>query len=138
MPQTTSKPLPAPIIAIAGWVLPGLGYWLIGQRTRALTVGLVILAMFAFGMLVGGMRVADAPDSPQTILAKPWFIGQALVGPVGLYSAHYASVNDFPISQNHVHEIGTLYTAVAGMLNLMAIMDASYRAGAASEEEPEE
>ena len=33
-----------------------------------------------------------------------------------------------PWSHARVYEIGTLYTAVAGMLNLMAILDAAYRA----------
>jgi len=33
-----------------------------------------------------------------------------------------------PASHARVSDIGILYTAVAGMLNLMAIIDASYRA----------
>jgi hypothetical protein len=33
-----------------------------------------------------------------------------------------------PKSHARLAEIGTLYTAVAGMLNLLAIIDSSYRA----------
>ena len=40
------------------------------------------------------------------------------------------------VSHGRVNEIGVLYTAVAGMLNLLAIIDASHRAaGGASQTE---
>ena len=34
-----------------------------------------------------------------------------------------------PKSHGRLWEFGTLYTAVAGMLNLLAILDSAYRAG---------
>jgi hypothetical protein len=64
------------------------------------------------------------------ILQKPWFIGQALAGPVTLACNYIANTwgGGAPWSHARVYEIGTLYTAVAGMLNLMAILDCAYRA----------
>lgn len=164
----TRSIFPAPVIALAGWVIPGLGYWLIGQKARAITVCLAILALFAAGILVAGIRVIDVPGygndgepvmvttrvdnrgegsqwvltaHPMTeILNKPWYIGQILAGPITLVCSKYSidlsrPMPDHPdeslAPKSHVRiaEIGTLYTAVAGMLNLLVIIDAAHRAG---------
>jgi hypothetical protein len=138
-----AKPIsvpPPPVVALAGWLIPGWGYWLIGQRTRALTVGITIFLIFTVGVLISGIRVVQAPDmtSPgnfaQKILTRPWFIGQVLAGPIGILSAYIsdqlATSPTYRIieAKARLAEIGTLYTAVAGMLNLLTIIDASYRA----------
>lgn len=143
--NTSSSSLPAPVIALTGWLLPGGGYWLIGQRARATTVCITVLVLFFLGILIGGVRVVDAPawepprgDRTNLIgrtLQKPWFIGQVLTGPVSLAAAYWSSelaadgASPDPLSHARVAEIGTLYTAVAGMLNLLALIDAAHRAG---------
>jgi hypothetical protein len=124
---------PPPLVALVGWLIPGAGYWLIGQRARAITVGVTIVALFVLGLLIGGIRVVEAPTgaSPQKILQKAWFIPQALTGPIAV-ATHMAAEKWVPekvVSTARVNEIGTLYTAVAGLLNLMVVMDAALRAG---------
>ena len=178
---------PVALVALAAWVLPGLGYWLIRERTRAIVVGVTILLLYMSGLLIGNVRVIDVPGydnagepvlieyrreqvqngvvireyrvSPgdefgrnmvgerkwivrahflSEVVNKPWYVGQFLVGPVNLLvswiSLHAAHVgpeaNDIVVPRSHarVAEIGTLYTAVAGMLNLMAIIDSAWRA----------
>ena len=137
-----------PVVALAGWVLPGLGYWLIGQRGRALTCGITILLVFFGGILIAGVRVVQAPDMKgsggtfQKILQRPWFIGQVLTGPLGITAAlvsdslaeseKYRGIE----TKARLAEIGTLYTAVAGMLNLLTIIDASHRASRAAQPPP--
>jgi hypothetical protein len=133
MSQYGTHAVPPPIVALASWVIPGAGYWLIGQRARALTVGVTIVALFFLGLLIGGVRVVDPPDSYlssplNTLVQKPWFIGQILAGPITIIAASVGKSAGFFASHARVNEIGTLYTAVAGMLNLLAIIDASYRA----------
>ena len=69
-----------------------------------------------------------------------WFVGQILAGPICLLGAHVSLDIAQPanpgstqsrVAKTHarIAEIGTLYTAIAGMLNLLAIIDSSYRAG---------
>jgi hypothetical protein len=132
---------PPPLVALAGWIVPGSGYWLIGQRGRAITIGVTIILLFTLGVLIAGVRCVEAPDMQgpgstiSKVLQKPWFLGQALAGPIGLGSAYvsdaaaksptYKNVQ----SKSRIAEIGTLYTAVAGMLNLLAIIDSAHRAG---------
>ena|SRR5688500_12957989 len=130
-----------PVVALAGWVVPGLGYWLIGQRGRAITCGVTIVLVFFAGMLIAGVRVVQAPDMSgsgntfQRILQRPWFIGQVLTGPLGISAAMVSDKLAESPKYRHIEakarlaEIGTLYTAVAGMLNLLTIIDASHRAG---------
>ena len=130
-----------PLVALAAWALPGLGYWLIGQPGRAIATGVTILLVFFGGMLIAGVRVVQAPDMTapgntfQRVLQRPWFIGQVLTGPLGLSAAMisdrlaasptYRSIE----TKARLAEIGTLYTAVAGMLNLLTIIDSAHRAG---------
>jgi hypothetical protein len=137
--DATSQLPPPPLVAVVGWFLPGGGYFLIGQRTRGLVIGVTVIAMFVLGVLIAGIRVVDAPNLIDTggsgivarILQKPWFIGQALMGPLGLAAAWVANAlgPEHRAATARLGEIGTLYTAVAGMLNLLAIIDASHRAG---------
>lgn len=130
--------VPSPLVALVGWLVPGAGYWLIGQRARALTVGITILILFALGLLIGGMKVVDAPASYSNpfniLLQKPWFVGQVLAGPITLVTATIGRGEAFFMSHARANEIGTLYTAVAGMLNLLAIIDSAYRAARGNEE----
>lgn len=124
---------PPPLVALLGWLIPGAGYWVLGDRRRALTVGITILALFFLGVLIGGVRVIEAPPSAGQFMQRPWFIGQALAGPIGLVGAWISNLLSagryaLVIPHSRVAEIGTLYTAVAGMLNLMAIIDAAHRA----------
>jgi hypothetical protein len=134
MPSQSSSSVPPPIVALATWVVPGSGYWLIGQRGRALTVGITIVILFILGMLIGGVRVVEVPNGVlstpvNAVSQKPWFVGQILAGPITLIASSIGHDDAYYASHSRVNEIGTLYTAVAGMLNLLAIIDAAYRAG---------
>jgi len=158
-----------PLVAIASWLLPGAGYWLLGQRGRALAVGIPILALFVLGLLIAGVRVLEVPGydaSGQRIMIsayeegnrqaagsrwvmlaapfseirnKPWSVPQVLTGPVsilaGAWSVYEATPDTdgqnesrAPRSHSRINEIGSLYLSVAGLLNLMAIIDAAHRA----------
>ena len=151
---------PPPLVALVGWLVPGGGYVMIGQRARGMVVGITILLIFVAGLLIGGIRVVDSsfiesvqqrqerergdadarritknyqpPNPIARVLQKPWFIGQALTGPVAIASnvvaTRWGGEVGAPFSHARVYEIGVLYTAVAGMLNLMAMIDSAYRA----------
>ena len=146
-PQPLIPPLP-PLVALAGWLVPGLGYLLIGQRARAIVSGATILALFVGGLLIAGVRCVDVPgydagghlrrgaasfgnNRLRAVLDKPWYIPQVLAGPVAV-AASVASVRasgTYDKTVGRLWDIGTLYTAVAGMLNLLVILDAAHRAG---------
>jgi hypothetical protein len=142
------------LVAFVGWLLPGAGYALIGQTARGIVVGAAILILFFGGILVAGIRVIDVPGfddhgdkalvartnywvlvaSPQSaIVDKPWYVGQILAGPVTIIASQLSinaakGDNPYPKVKARIGEIGTLYTAIAGMLNLLAMIDAGHRA----------
>ena len=114
---------------------------MIRQRSRALTVGITIVTLFMLGILLSGIRVVEAPNLMSgsgtlfnRILQRPWFLGQFFAGGIGVAAAWISSALASSdayrriISHSRIAEIGTLYTAVAGMLNLLAIIDSSHRA----------
>jgi hypothetical protein len=182
------------LVGICAWLVPGGGYFLIGQRTRAATVFAAIIALFLLGIIIGGIRIMDPPgwgqygymdqliqpydkaregwqadytrvepssaeqaSDPRTddhdqaagpallrqpgseLADKPWYVGQILCGPLTL-AASALSINaahptaaapsqeGWPSSHSRSWEIGALYTAVAGMLNLLVIIDSATRA----------
>src|SRR6266540_2397256 len=92
----TADNLPPPLIALAGWIVPGSGYWLIGERKRGITVGVTIVIVFVLGILIAGVRCVQAPEMAgtapfaQRIINRPWFIGQVLNGPLGIGAAFAA------------------------------------------------
>ncbi len=125
--------------AAAAWLLPGLGHVLLGERARGLTIGIAIGLLWVAGLLIGGVGVIDARDN------RIAFAGQMIVAPSiavqlikgytltpttaeGLEPATKTGIEPpYVMSFNRVYEHGSLYTALAGMLNLLAIIDVLYR-----------
>jgi len=137
-----NRPDPTPaarwnfVAALAAWVLPGLGHYLLGERQRGSILAAGIGVLWLAGFLIGGISVFDHVEHPA------WFLGQMLVAPsVGADVALQAlksprGAAPMPDEQpryepgyGRVNEQGTLYTALAGLLNLLAIMDVLYRDG---------
>jgi hypothetical protein len=147
------KSVPGPgLVAAAGWAVPGLGYVLIGEKVRGLVAGITILFLFVFGCLIGGVRVVDVPGftgdgqritapgaSPlQMVFDKPWFVPQILTGMPAVV-ASYASVAvsaDYVRTTARLWDIGTLYCAIAGMLNLLILIDAAHRSARIRDDDP--
>lgn len=135
--------------ALLGWVFPGLGQIVLGDRKRGCLAMLGVLLLFFTGVLVGGIDAVDKDED------RLWFVGQAGVGPLAFATAY---ANDAllkagrfgtlletpPNSVNpvvdgvrprvssfkglaHPNEFGTLFCFLAGLLNLVVILDAFQR-----------
>jgi len=128
--------------AVAGWLLPGLGHLLTGHTARGLVLAVTLGSLWLGGLLIGGLSVVDRQADPA------WFLGQALIAPslaADRYRAqrvteHGVAHPDAPggrlVPADHppfepsfgrARELGTLYTSLAGLLNLLAILDVVYR-----------
>jgi hypothetical protein len=126
--------------AVAGWLVPGLGHFLTGHTRRGVLLFLSIGGLWSAGLLVGGISVVQSRSSDGML--RPWYLGQAIVAPsIAIEYQHdrYRTQNagqdpdptdaDIPYepAYGRAYEIGTLYTALAGLLNLLAIVDIVYR-----------
>jgi hypothetical protein len=132
--------------AVLAWVWPGLGHISTGRRRRGLLIMFGVLFLFFSGILIGGIDVVDRKRD------KLWFLAQSLCGPIA-FAADYASQNFLvrlperwredrewmqrleqgddsarralrTTGLGRVNEIGTLYLALAGLMNLVVILDA--------------
>lgn len=122
-----------PRAALLAWAVPGLGHALVGQRARGLRVGAGVIGLFLAGILIGGLGVVDRSDL--------WFYAQVGAGPISfaadwlnatlLKSGVAGPLIEVPMSPPasslraiaHPHEFGTLYCAMAGLMNLVAVLD---------------
>ena len=110
------------MVAIVAWLIPGAGHWLTGHRERAVYIFLGVGSLFFLGIMLGSIFIVDPGYS------KPWFCAQILVGGPALIATLAAGM-DSGIADIYGKgvDLGQVYTGVAGMLNLMCILDALVR-----------
>ncbi len=123
--------------AIATWLLPGLGHFLIGQRVRGTIFLVAITLTFWTGVAIGGVKNTVSP-SDRTL----WFAGQICAGGHSLAALAWSNAlpnpqgpDKFPaslIGYGRTEEVSVVYTAIAGMLNILIILDVLVR----SEQKP--
>lgn len=120
----------APVIAILAWLLPGLGHWWIGERSRAIVLFVATTVTFWGGVAVAGVRSAVTLKENGL-----WFAAQICMGPqaLGAWSwSHRLSPKrpgdaDLYKASWPSSDIGVVYAGVAGLLNLLIILDALAR-----------
>lgn len=127
------EPLPImriPIAGLLGWLVPGLGHVYAGDRTRGFIIMVTIGVTFWTGVAVGGVR--STVDAHRKQL---WFMAQICAGThaLGAYAAGEASRKGMSEGQLTTSrwssvEVALVYTGVAGLLNVLAILDALVRA----------
>lgn len=115
----------AAVVGLAGWFVPGTGHVILGERTRGIIIFLTVAALFVGGLYIGSIGVVDSLN------ARPWYFGQMLTSPlVSLIARANPTVSGLPAypSYGRPFEIGQIYTTIAGLLNLLCIINAAYMA----------
>lgn len=137
------------LAAFLAWLIPGAGHWYQGRKHKAVLFFVWILGTFVFGLYLGEGRVvyASLRESDRRL---PYLcqIGVGLPAMPALVQAARKTPLKFPIYedfmappqvsqdqredeldrlQKRLHrywEFGTVYTMIAGLLNILAIYDA--------------
>jgi hypothetical protein len=107
------------IVGLLAWAVPGGGYWILGDRRRATVVGLTIVATFVLGLYVGSIGVVDPVN------ARYWYAAQVMTSPAVFWVGRYASTDAYTV-YGRPYEVGQIYTSIAGLLNLLCIINALY------------
>jgi TM2 domain-containing membrane protein YozV len=122
-PTNTSPKAPAhkgPVYLplIAGWLVPGAGHFLLGKWGRGALLAASVIGMFAIGLAMQGRLYSNVHD----ILDLLGFIGDLgngllfLIGRVAGLGADQSQIT--------VQDWGTRFIEVAGLLNVIAAVDA--------------
>jgi uncharacterized membrane protein YhaH (DUF805 family) len=135
------------VVGAAAWLVPGGGYFVLGERRRAWVVFLTVGITFLTGLYIGSIGVVNP------ISSKPWYIAQIMNSPaVMLIGRHVAEaeitarrIRDSarsPQAQQQAmaraqeqlysvygrpSEVGQIYTSISGLLNLLCIVNAMYK-----------
>jgi hypothetical protein len=116
------------LAAVFAWLLPGLGHWWLAHRARAVIFFVVITVTFWAGVAVGGVRTTVAPKDNGA-----WIAAQLCVGPQALLALYlnYRAVarpdQELLKAPWPASNISVVYAGVAGLLNLLVIIDAMAR-----------
>jgi hypothetical protein len=121
MKSKSNRLLPLMIVGLAGWLVAGGGYFLLGQRKRAAIVCVTIFVTFFLGLYVGSVGVIDPVE------AKLWYALQIMFSPAVALLGYIAAGGGFTV-YGRCGEIGQIYTSIAGLLNLLCIVNSVYAA----------
>ena len=125
-----------------GWVVPGLGHIYLGHRQLGALAMIGVLGLFVGGVFIGGIDTVDRRED------RLWFFVQTGAGPLAfgadwanqefIRSGSAASLVDTPPSSirdranpkvsllkgiGPPSEVGTLYCALAGLMNVVVVLD---------------
>jgi hypothetical protein len=109
------------VVALVGWLVPGGGHFLLKEKKRSVIIFTAIVLTFCIGIYVGSIGVIDP------VGAWPWYLAQILNSPLVAVLGHYSAGGGFP-AYGRPGEIGQIYTSIAGLLNLLCVINAVYLA----------
>lgn len=107
------------LLCLVSWAVPGAGHLWLGRRTKGLIFLIAIPLMFAIGLAISGRLAPFDLSDPLVGLAAmadlgiglPYFVAHALGYGVGDVRAV-------------TYEYGNSFLIVAGLLNLLVVIDA--------------
>ena len=107
------------LLCLASWALPGAGHVWLGRRAKGLVFLVALPLMFAIGLGIHGRLFPFDLSEPFVALAAladlgiglPYFIGSAMGFGIGDVRAV-------------TYEYGNAFLIVAGLLNLLVVIDA--------------
>lgn len=117
----------APVAAILAWLLPGLGHWWVGERSRGVVFFVVITVTFWGGVAVGGVRTTIAPRENGAWIAAQLCVGTQAVAALYLSHRQFDWMTEQGKDPHRApwpsSNIAVVYAGVAGLLNLLVIVD---------------
>ncbi len=109
------------IVALTGWLVPGAGYLIVKEKARAAIVFITLAVTFGIGIYVGSIGVIDPVNS------KPWYFAQILNSPAVAMLGHLTAGGGYEV-YGKPREVGQIYTSIAGLLNLLCVVNCAYLA----------
>jgi hypothetical protein len=108
-------------VGLLAWLVPGAGHLALNEKKRAAIIFAAIVLTFCAGLYIGSIGVIDPVN------AKPWYVAQIMNSPAVAALGHLARTGNYSV-YGRPNEIGQIYTGIAGLLNLLCIVNAVYTA----------
>jgi hypothetical protein len=126
MATTPNKPAAAKTSAkgfvylplIAGWLVPGAGHFVVRKPIRGALLAVSIISMFALGLAMQGKLYTSAQDI-LGLLGMAGDFGSGLL----YFVSRALGLGAQPV-QTTVADYGRVFIVVAGLLNIIAAVDA--------------
>jgi hypothetical protein len=109
------------VVGLLAWLVPGGGHFALNETRRATIICVTIVLTFLVGLYVGSVGVIDP------VHAKPWYAAQLMNSPAVFFLGRLGTTGHYPV-YGRPNEIGQIYTSIAGLLNLLCIVNAVYMA----------
>ena len=107
------------IVGLIGWFVPGGGHLVLKEKKHAVIIFVTIALTFATGIYIGSIGVINP------VGAKPWYVAQIMNSPAVAAIGRMTASGDYPVF-GRPNEIGQIYTSIAGLLNLLCVVNAVY------------
>ena len=107
------------IVGLLGWFVPGAGHLALKEKKHAIIIFATIALTFATGIYIGSIGIINP------VGAKPWYVAQIMNSPTVAILGQMTRTGDYPV-YGRPGEIGQIYTSIAGLLNLLCIVNAVY------------
>ncbi len=159
------RPSPVPLknrylAGFLAWLVPGLGHFYQGRRGKGILYAVCILGLYLLGFAMGDGKIVfwrwlnplrNTEDFRWAYLAQFWVGLAAFPGLVQATLAHYGYepilggflaeppgnvLNGLFPRLGKLTDVGTVYTEIAGFLNILAIYDALEGPAQVDEDEP--
>lgn len=125
-PAAPSAPFQKVATAVVlAWLVPGAGHFFLKRPIRGAILAGSVVVMFAFGLLMRGAMFEwlwTSSDMLTTLIYCGGYIGNNAAG-IPYYLATWMGYTQ-PDVAGHVHDYGTKFLAGAGLLNILAMVDA--------------
>jgi hypothetical protein len=117
--RDTSRNVTAVVLA---WVWPGLGHLFLGRRGKGLMLMGALVVLFVLGVsMASGLQLHTGLDDPLAVLFS---LAQMGIGAPYLLARLIGYGLDPALVKAPSFEYGNTFTAVAGLLNILVMLDA--------------
>jgi len=111
------KKLILPLIFLLGWAIPGFAHWVYGQRYKAVIFLTIAIICSIIGIIIADFRFIRFLDNPF------YYFGQFGSGLTWLLVTLLTSEAPRGLIPMSYFEIGMLYVCVAGILNMVILLN---------------
>jgi hypothetical protein len=109
------------IVGLLAWLVPGAGHLVLGKKRHATVIFVTVVLTLCTGLYIGSVGVVNP------VGAKPWYVAQVMNTPAVAALGQITRSGEYPV-HGRPNEIGQIYTSIAGLLNLLCIVNAVYLA----------